>query len=120
MMRIPRDGAAHLACAVEIADPHKSLVQLEVLKETSLEARDGNVVRLIGSSGSDKSTLLHHNPAYGTSQFNPISEQHRCPRADNVYSIVEMSDQSRFISLPDAAMILSIKHLPEPHNQKDL
>ncbi|WP_281413412.1 ABC transporter ATP-binding protein [Microvirga sp.] len=58
MMRVSPDDATHRACAVKIDGLHKSFGQLEVLKGISLEAREGDVVTLIGSSGSGKSTLL--------------------------------------------------------------
>ena len=39
-------------------DIHKTFNKLEVLKGISLETRKGDVVSLIGSSGSGKSTFL--------------------------------------------------------------
>jgi octopine/nopaline transport system ATP-binding protein len=44
--------------AVVVEDLHKSFGQLEVLKGVNLAARDGDVVSMIGSSGSGKSTFL--------------------------------------------------------------
>lgn len=44
--------------AVQIEGLHKSFGPLEVLKGISLQARDGDVVSILGSSGSGKSTLL--------------------------------------------------------------
>ncbi len=44
--------------ALEIADLHKRFGGLEVLKGISLEAHDGDVISVIGSSGSGKSTML--------------------------------------------------------------
>ena len=44
--------------AIEIENLHKSFGKLEVLKGISMQAREGEVVSLIGSSGSGKSTLL--------------------------------------------------------------
>lgn len=44
--------------ALELADIHKSYGSLEVLKGVSLQARDGDVISILGSSGSGKSTLL--------------------------------------------------------------
>jgi octopine/nopaline transport system ATP-binding protein len=44
--------------AVVVNDLHKSFGPLEVLKGVSLSAREGDVVSLIGSSGSGKSTFL--------------------------------------------------------------
>ncbi len=44
--------------AVVVKDLHKSFGPLEVLKGVSLTAREGDVVSMIGSSGSGKSTFL--------------------------------------------------------------
>jgi octopine/nopaline transport system ATP-binding protein len=44
--------------AVVVEDLHKSFGPLEVLKGVSLTARQGDVVSMIGSSGSGKSTFL--------------------------------------------------------------
>lgn len=44
--------------ALDIKDIHKSFGTLEVLKGVSLKARTGDVIALIGSSGSGKSTFL--------------------------------------------------------------
>ena len=44
--------------AVRITDLHKSYGVYEVLKGVSLTARDGEVVSILGSSGSGKSTML--------------------------------------------------------------
>ncbi|MCP5084355.1 MAG: ABC transporter ATP-binding protein [Alphaproteobacteria bacterium] len=44
--------------AVEVSDLHKSFGPLEVLKGVSLGAREGDVVSIIGASGSGKSTFL--------------------------------------------------------------
>ncbi len=44
--------------AVEVQDLHKTFGQLEVLKGVSLEAHEGDVVSMIGASGSGKSTFL--------------------------------------------------------------
>ena len=46
------------AVALEIRDLHKQFGDLKVLKGISLEARQHNVVSILGSSGSGKSTLL--------------------------------------------------------------
>jgi len=44
--------------AIEVKDLHKAFGPLEVLKGVSLSARNGDVVTLIGASGSGKSTFL--------------------------------------------------------------
>ncbi|PVA07533.1 ABC transporter ATP-binding protein [Thalassorhabdomicrobium marinisediminis] len=44
--------------AIEVEDLHKSFGPLEVLKGVSLTARKGDVVAIIGGSGSGKSTML--------------------------------------------------------------
>ncbi|MFC3073342.1 ABC transporter ATP-binding protein [Shinella pollutisoli] len=46
------------APAVRISDLHKSYGTYEVLKGVSLTAMDGEVVSILGSSGSGKSTML--------------------------------------------------------------
>ena len=56
-----RRGCARSAAAAEAIlaeDIHKSFGALEVLKGVSLAAREGDVVSVIGSSGSGKSTFL--------------------------------------------------------------
>ena len=44
--------------ALEIRNLHKRYGELEVLKGISLTARDGDVISILGSSGSGKSTIL--------------------------------------------------------------
>lgn len=46
------------AAALIAEDIHKSFGSLEVLKGISMTARDGDVISIIGSSGSGKSTFL--------------------------------------------------------------
>ena len=46
------------APVIEIRDLHKAFGELEVLKGVDLVAPKGNVISLIGSSGSGKSTIL--------------------------------------------------------------
>jgi arginine/ornithine transport system ATP-binding protein len=46
------------AVAISVEDLHKSFGKLEVLKGVSLSARKGEVVSMLGSSGSGKSTIL--------------------------------------------------------------
>jgi polar amino acid transport system ATP-binding protein len=49
---------AEAAPALEIRNLHKRYGDLEVLKGISLTARDGDVISILGSSGSGKSTFL--------------------------------------------------------------
>jgi len=51
-----KNGQQSMAVVVE--DLHKRFGELEVLKGVSLEAREGDVVSMIGASGSGKSTFL--------------------------------------------------------------
>lgn len=44
--------------ALEVADIHKRFGAIEVLKGISLSAHDGDVISMIGASGSGKSTFL--------------------------------------------------------------
>ena len=44
--------------AIKLTNIHKTFGTLEVLKGIDLEARDGDVISIIGSSGSGKSTFL--------------------------------------------------------------
>ncbi|MBU2981013.1 ATP-binding cassette domain-containing protein [Lentibacter algarum] len=46
------------SATLEVQDLHKSFGELEVLKGVSMTAREGDVVSIIGSSGSGKSTFL--------------------------------------------------------------
>ncbi len=46
------------APALVVEDLHKKFGQLEVLKGVSVSAKDGDVIAMIGSSGSGKSTFL--------------------------------------------------------------
>ena len=64
--------------AVKVDDLHKSFGKLEVLKGVSLTAREGDVVSMIGASGSGKSTFLRcinflEMPTQG--QINVTGEQ---------------------------------------------
>jgi octopine/nopaline transport system ATP-binding protein len=52
------DEARPLPLALSLKDIRKRFGALEVLKGVSLEAREGEVVSILGSSGSGKSTLL--------------------------------------------------------------
>lgn len=50
--------ASDMSCALRAEDVHKSYGDHEVLKGISLAAKKGDVISLIGSSGSGKSTFL--------------------------------------------------------------
>ncbi len=54
----PLQEPARVKDAVRIEDLHKSFGTLEVLKGVSLTAKQGDVVAIIGGSGSGKSTML--------------------------------------------------------------
>lgn len=61
--------------ALELKDIHKTFGDHEVLKGISLEAHDGDVISILGSSGSGKSTFLRcinllENPTKGQIRFN--------------------------------------------------
>ena len=61
--------------ALELKDIHKTFGDHEVLKGISLEAHDGDVISILGSSGSGKSTFLRcinllENPTQGSICFN--------------------------------------------------
>ncbi len=62
---------AHTAPTLEVNDLHKRYGPIEVLKGISLTAHDGDVISIIGSSGSGKSTFLRclnllENPSQGS------------------------------------------------------
>lgn len=54
----PADNAAIRQVAIKVEDLHKSFGTLKVLKGVSLTAHKGDVVAIIGGSGSGKSTML--------------------------------------------------------------
>ena len=58
MAQAARQLTGDRTVAVRVTDLHKTFGQLEVLKGVSLEAREGDVVSMIGASGSGKSTFL--------------------------------------------------------------
>ena len=63
------------APALQLMDIHKTFGDHEVLKGISLEAHDGDVISILGSSGSGKSTFLRcinllENPTRGQIHFN--------------------------------------------------
>ena len=67
----PDPAAATRPIAIRVADLRKSFGSHEVLKGVSLTAREGDVVAIIGGSGSGKSTMLRcinflETPSAGT------------------------------------------------------
>ncbi len=75
-----KDAAASTAtieatATIEVNDLYKSFGSLEVIKGVSLRAREGDVVSIIGASGSGKSTFLRclnllENPTSGNISIN--------------------------------------------------
>ncbi len=68
-------AADDAAEAIHVENLHKKFGQLHVLKGVSLSARDGEVVAIIGGSGSGKSTFLRcinclENPTSGIIRVN--------------------------------------------------
>lgn len=69
---MPTQGTtAEKPIAIRVADLHKSFGTHQVLKGVSLTAREGDVVAIIGGSGSGKSTMLRcinflETPSAGT------------------------------------------------------
>lgn len=57
-MQVAHSSKTDTDTALEIENLHKRFGSLEVLKGVSLTARKGEVISLIGSSGSGKSTIL--------------------------------------------------------------
>ena len=55
---------------LKVADLHKSYGELQVLKGVSLNARNGDVISMVGASGSGKSTML--NPEHTECVLRPI------------------------------------------------
>ena len=55
---VDQDRSQSDTSAVHVQDLHKSFGTLDVLKGVSLDAHDGDVISIIGSSGSGKSTFL--------------------------------------------------------------
>src|SRR6218665_1513298 len=77
---------AEASPALEIRNLHKRYGDLEVLKGISLTARDGDVISILGSSGSGKSTFLRcinllENPHEG--QIFVAGEQLKLKSAKN-------------------------------------
>ena len=52
------DQAPEKTAVIRVENLHKSFGNLEVLKGVSLDASEGDVVSIIGASGSGKSTFL--------------------------------------------------------------
>ena len=54
----PQPASSEAAAAVSVNNLRKSFGSLEVLKGVSLSAREGDVISILGASGSGKSTML--------------------------------------------------------------
>ena len=68
---VPTMDVTNKKIALDVKDIHKNYGSLEVLKGMSLTAHDGDVISILGSSGSGKSTFLRclnllENPNQGT------------------------------------------------------
>ncbi|HEX8234405.1 MAG TPA: amino acid ABC transporter ATP-binding protein [Abditibacteriaceae bacterium] len=78
------NGAASI---LVVSDLHKSFGRLEVLRGISLNMREGEVVALIGASGSGKSTFLRcinrlETPTSGTVHFRDMTLWPSNPQVD--------------------------------------
>jgi ABC-type histidine transport system ATPase subunit len=49
---------SHDQAALEVVDLHKSFAEVEVIRGVSLQAHKGDVISILGASGSGKSTFL--------------------------------------------------------------
>ena len=54
----PQPASSEAAAAVSVNNLRKSFGNLEVLKGVSLSAKEGDVISILGASGSGKSTML--------------------------------------------------------------
>ncbi|GAB3489220.1 ABC transporter ATP-binding protein [Marinomonas epiphytica] len=92
--------------ALELIDIHKTFGDIEVLKGISLKAYDGDVISILGSSGSGKSTFLRcinllENPTQGNILFN--GEQLSLVKGDtdlvagNMKQLTQMRQQIGFV-----------------------
>ena len=54
----PQPASSEAAAAVSVNNLRKSFGSLEVLKGVSLSAKEGDVISILGASGSGKSTML--------------------------------------------------------------
>lgn len=78
------DRANGAPAAVIVENLHKSFSDLEVLKGVSLRAHEGDVISLIGASGSGKSTFLRcinllELPSQGSIEINGEAVRFRAP-----------------------------------------
>lgn len=86
------------APALELKDIHKTFGDHEVLKGISLEAHDGDVISILGSSGSGKSTFLRcinllENPTRGDIHF--YGEQLSLKPGDSDLQAADMAQLTR-------------------------
>ena len=64
---------------VKLVNVRKSFGDLEVLKGVNLEVQQGEVVCIIGASGSGKSTMLRHGNTSKTAPLARLSLALRSP-----------------------------------------
>lgn len=84
--------------ALELIDIHKTFTDVEVLKGIDLKAYDGDVISILGSSGSGKSTFLRcinmlENPTKGEIIFN--GESLKLTRKDGNLVSADMNQLTR-------------------------
>ncbi|SBS25953.1 Octopine permease ATP-binding protein P [Marinomonas spartinae] len=94
------------APALELIDIHKTFTDVEVLKGISLKAYDGDVISILGSSGSGKSTFLRcinllENPTKGEIIFNgeslKLTSSGRDLAAADMKQLTKMRQQIGFV-----------------------
>ena len=92
--------------ALELVDIHKTFGDVEVLKGISLKAYDGDVISILGSSGSGKSTFLRcinllENPTKGDIIFNgnqlDLIQSGPDLTANNMKQLTKMRQQIGFV-----------------------
>ena len=92
--------------ALELIDIHKTFGDIEVLKGISLKAYDGDVISILGSSGSGKSTFLRcvnllENPTKGDIVFNgnklDLTQGESDLVANNMKQLTQMRQQIGFV-----------------------
>ena len=84
------------AAAISISDLHKRFADIEVLRGVSLAAQQGDVVSILGSSRSGKSTLLRRINLLETPTSGEISVYGETLKlAKNKHGEMEPQDQQQ-------------------------